>query len=82
MDQPTSDRKTTEPKQPSVPKRVLAHDLELLEQRAQAPALVVRKRMAILLEQRVNAGNTTIPRVCQGNTTCSQQVPVEYDEHI
>eukprot|EP01137_Pigoraptor_chileana_P034037 Opistho-2@25960 len=49
----------------SPPKRVLLHDLVLLKVRAHAPALVIRKRVTVLLEKRVDAGNAAVPRVLQ-----------------
>ena len=47
------------------PKRVLAHDLELLELSAHAPPLVVRERVPVFLEERVDARDAPIPRVLQ-----------------
>jgi len=42
------------------PERVLAHDLVLLEEGAHAPALVVGERVAVLLEERVDARDAAV----------------------
>ena len=47
------------------PEGVLLQHLVLLEVRAHPPALVVRQRVPILLEQRVDSGDTAVPRVLQ-----------------
>ena len=47
------------------PHLVPAHDRVLLEHQAHAVALVVRQRVAVLLEQRVDARQPQLPRVVQ-----------------
>ncbi len=47
------------------PEWVDTGDLILLEVGSDAPALIIGQRMSILLEQRVDAGNTTVPGVLQ-----------------
>ena len=55
------------------PERVLAHDLVLLEVGAHAPALVVRERVPVLLEERVDARDAAVPRVLE---VLERQAPV------
>mmetsp|Transcript_67280 Transcript_67280/g.140139 ORF Transcript_67280/g.140139 Transcript_67280/m.140139 type:complete len:747 (+) Transcript_67280:1153-3393(+) len=47
------------------PERIRAHELVLLPIRPDAPPLVVRQGVPILLEQRVDPWNPTIPRILQ-----------------
>lgn len=47
------------------PERVLLQDLVGLELRSHSPTFIVGQRVAVLLEERVNAGNTTVPAVVQ-----------------
>lgn len=47
------------------PERVLLEHLVLLEFGAHAPALVVRERVPVLLEQRVDARDAAIPTVLE-----------------
>ena len=47
------------------PEGVLPQDLVLLEVGAHAPALVVGQRVAVLLEQRVDARDAPVPAVLQ-----------------
>mmetsp|Transcript_8139 Transcript_8139/g.19409 ORF Transcript_8139/g.19409 Transcript_8139/m.19409 type:complete len:210 (-) Transcript_8139:3983-4612(-) len=49
----------------SPPEGVLAHDVVLLEVLTHAPALVEGQGVAILLEERVDSRNTTIPGILQ-----------------
>ena len=45
------------------PEGVLPHDLVLFELRPYAPALVIRERVPVFLEERVDARDAAIPRV-------------------
>eukprot|EP00964_Phaeocystis_antarctica_P078146 scaffold48598_cov65-Phaeocystis_antarctica.AAC.1 len=47
------------------PEGVLPHDLELLELRAHAPALVVGQRVPVLLEEGVDARDAAVPAVLE-----------------
>mmetsp|Transcript_889 Transcript_889/g.2133 ORF Transcript_889/g.2133 Transcript_889/m.2133 type:complete len:481 (-) Transcript_889:3567-5009(-) len=47
------------------PERILPHDVVLLEVLANPPALVKGKGVPVLLEERVDAWNATVPRVLQ-----------------
>jgi hypothetical protein len=47
----------------SPPKWVLLEDLILLEVLPHTPAFVIGKSKTILLKERVNPGNTSVPRI-------------------
>ena len=55
------------------PEGVEARNVELRELRADAPALVVRERVAVLLEERVDARDAAVPAVLE---VLERQAPV------